>query len=161
MTRILTAAMVVAALISSASAADYTTIHMQTDVARPVAQVWSRIGGYCTITDWLGMACTLTAGSGDVGTIRHLTGGPNGALDEIMVSKTQYSYTYTQPASPILYHGELSVEALDATHSRIFYTLLYDQAPLATPEAQAANRKMRTERFTGALAKMKAIAEAQ
>ena len=54
-----------------------------------------------------------------------------------MVAKTPLSYAYTQPTSPILYHGNLAVEVIDAGHSRIVYDLLYDAAPLATPEAQA------------------------
>ena len=96
-------------------------------VERSADQTWSRIGDYCAIKDWLGTSCVITAGSGDVGTIRHL----NGATDELLVAKTKYSYAYTQPTSPILYHGNLAVEPVDATHSRIVYTLFYDQAPLA------------------------------
>ena len=160
MKKILVLASFIASLASPALAADYTVIHLQIDVAKPVDMVWNSIGHYCDIKDWLGMTCQMTAGSGDVGSMRHLTGGPNGPVDEIMVSRTPHSYTYTQPATTILYHGELSAEAVDATHSRLFYTLLYDQAPLATPAAQAANRDTRTERFKGALAKMKEIAEA-
>lgn len=161
MKKFLMIAIFTAALASPALSADYATIHLQIDVAKPVDVVWNRIGNYCDIKDWLGMTCEITAGHGDVGSTRHLTGGPTGPLDEIMVSKTAHSYGYTQPATTILYHGELSAEAVDATHSRLFYTLLYDQEPLKTPEAQAANRKMRTERFQGALAKMKEIAEAK
>jgi len=139
-----------------AMAADYAVIQMETMVDRSADQTRSRIGDYCAIKDWLGTTCVITAGSGDVGTIRHL----NGTIDELLVAKTRYSYAYTQPASTILYHGNLAVEPVDATHSRIVYTLLYDQAPLATLEAQAANRTQRTTRFTAGLAKMKAMAEA-
>ena len=156
MKKILTMAALMAALASPVLSADYTVIHMETNVDRSADQTWSKIGDYCAIKDWLGVTCVITAGTGDVGTMRHL----NNTIDEIMVAKTKYSYTYTQPATTILYHGTVAVEPVDATHSRIVYTLFYDQAPLATPEAQAANRKQRTDRFTAAVAKMKAIAEA-
>ena len=146
-----------AALTGPALAApDYAVIHMEANVDRSADITWSRIGDYCAISAWLGSTCVITAGSGDVGTMRHL----NNTIDEIMVAKTKYSYGYTQPATTILYHGNLAVEPIDATHCKIVYTLMYDQAPLATPDAQAANRKQRTERFTAAVMKMKAIAEA-
>lgn len=155
MRRIFATASLMAALMTPALAADYTAIRMETDVDRSADQTWSRIGDYCAIQTWLGTSCVITAGTGDVGTIRHL----NNSIDEILVAKTKYSYAYTQPTSTILYHGNLAVEPIDATHSKIVYTLLYDQAPLATPEAQAANRAQRTARFTAGLAKMKSMAE--
>jgi hypothetical protein len=156
MKKILLGMALLAGLPAPAMAADYAVIHMETMVDRSADQTWSRIGDYCAIKDWLGTTCVITAGTGDVGTVRHL----NGATDEILIAKTRYSYAYTQPASTILYHGNLAVEPVDATHSRIVYSLLYDQAPLATPEAEAANRAQRTTRFTAGLAKMKAMAEA-
>ena len=122
---------------------------------RPVDVVWKKIGGYCDISAWLNVSCVYTSGSGDLGSVRRL----NDRVDEVMVAKTPYSYTYTQPASTILYHGTLDVEADGADRSRIVYTLFYDQSSLATPEAQAADREQRTKRFGAALATMKSIAE--
>ena len=37
----------------------------------------------------------------------------NGNNNEIMIAATPYSYSYTQPATTILYHGTLAVEPLD------------------------------------------------
>jgi hypothetical protein len=82
-------------------------------------------------------------------------------IDEVMVARTARSYTYTQPTTTILYHGTLDVQADGPDRSRIVYTLIYDQAPLATPEAQAADRAGRAKTFAGALANMKALAEAR
>jgi hypothetical protein len=66
-----------------------------------------------------------------------------------------------QPLNPAnLYHGTLAVEPDGSGHTRIVYTFLYDQDPLGDAAAKAANRKQRTDRFTTALAKMKAMAEA-
>ena len=149
------AALLLAAI--PARAADYSVITLTANVARPADLVWSRIGGYCDITKWLGPNCVISQGAGDVGTIRLLN---DGSVTEIMVAKTARSYTYTQPNTAILYPGTLAVEPVDAAHSRIVYTLFYDQAPLATAEAQAANRAQRSSRFQGAVDKMKELAEA-
>jgi hypothetical protein len=158
MKKIIAAATLLAASGLPAAAADYTTVHLSIMVNRPAEAVWARVGGYCTISVWLKLPCTITAGSGDVGTIRSLA--LNGTTDEIMVAKTPLSYSYTQPASTTLYHGTLEVRPVDAGHSEIFYTLLYDQAALGTPDAQAAYRKGRVDRFQGAIEAMKAMAEA-
>ena len=136
-----------------ASAAEYTTILLEKTVNRTPDQTWAKIGPYCAIATWLKVTCVITAGNGvSVGTNRLLNGNNN----EIMVAATPYSYTYTQPASTILYHGTLAVEPMDRGRTdRIVYTLFYDQAPLGTPEAKAANRASRTKRFNEALDAMK------
>ncbi len=63
-------------------------------------------------------------------------------------------------ALSLLSDGWVTVEPDGAGHSRIVYTFIYDQEPLGTADAKAASRKQRTDRFTAALAKMKAMAEA-
>jgi len=156
MKMLVSAALLLTALTLPAWAApDYTSIHLETDVNTSADRAWSKISDYCAAPKIFGSTCVLTGGTGDVGTNRKL----NGTTDELMVARTRYSYTYTQPASTILYHGTLAAEPIDATHSKLIFILFYDQAPLATPEAQAANRKQRADRFSGALAKMKALAE--
>ena len=141
-----------------AMAAEYTTIILEKAVNATPDRTWSRIGPYCAIATWLKVTCVVTSGNQvSVGTNRLLNGNNN----EIMVAATPYSYTYTQPTSTILYHGTLAVEPTDrGTHSKIVYTLFYDQAPLNTPEAKAENRATRTKRFTEALEAMKQMAEA-
>ena len=144
-------------LAGPAFAADYASFSLTTDVNATPEKTWSRIGDFCAIKDWLGTTCSLTAGSGDVGTIRVLN---NGSVTEMMVAKTPYSYTYMQPLNPAnLYHGTLAVEPDGSGKSRIIYTFIYDQDPLGDAAAKAANRKQRTDRFNTALAKMKAMAE--
>ena len=141
-----------------AHAAEYTTILLEKVVNRTPDQTWAKIGPYCAIATWLKVTCVINAGNGvSVGSNRLLNGNNN----EIMVAATPYSYTYTQPSSTILYHGTLAVEPTDrGAHSKIVYTLFYDQAPLNTPEAKAENRASRTKRFTEALEAMKQMAEA-
>jgi hypothetical protein len=140
-----------------AQAADYTTILLEKVVDRTPDQTWAKIGPYCSIATWLKVTCVITAGNGvSVGSNRLLGGNNN----EIMVASTPYSYTYTQPATTILYHGTLAVEPLDrGRQTKIVYTLFYDQAPLGTEQAKAENRAMRSKRFGEALDAMKAMAE--
>jgi len=158
MKRMLSGAALLAILASPVMAADYMSFSLTATANVTPEKAWSRIGDFCAIKDWLGKTCSISTGSGDVGTIRLLN---NGAVTEMMVAKTPFSYTYMQPLNPAnLYHGTLAVEPDGAGHSKIVYTFLYDQEPLGTTDAKAANRKQRTDRFTAALAKMKAMAEA-
>lgn len=137
---------------------DYAVITLTQDVAAAPDRTWSRIGPFCSIATWLKVTCATVGGDGvHVGTIRQL----NGRTLEIMVASTPYSYTYTQPGTPILYHGTLAVEPADGGKaSRIVYTLFYDAAPLATPDRKAADRDSRSKRFSAALLVMKGMAEA-
>jgi opacity protein-like surface antigen len=158
MKRIFGGAVLLMLLASPAFAADYATLVLTTNANVTPEKAWARIGDYCAIRDWLGTACKITKGDGAVGTMRELD---NGRVVEMMVAKTPFSYTYIQPLNPAnLYHGTLAVEPDGAGHSRISYTILYDQEPLGTEDAKAAGRKQRTDRFTAALAKMKTMAEA-
>jgi hypothetical protein len=146
----------------SAQAADYVVIHLETTVDAPIDHTWSKVGGYCQIQDWVKRAapCAMTAGDGGVGSIRKL--GPTGAIVEVEVAATRYSYTYTQPTSTILYHGTLAAEAMDGgKKTKLLYTLFYDQEPDGTPEAKAKDRANRTGNFTAALANMKTLSEAK
>nr|MBA2587689.1 SRPBCC family protein [Alphaproteobacteria bacterium] len=117
------------AVSSSAGAAEYTTILLDKVVNKTPDQTWAKIGPYCAIATWLKVTCVITGNvtGTPFGTNRLLNGNNN----EVMVASTPYSYTYTQPASTILYHGTLAVEPLDrGRQTRIVYSLFYDQAPL-------------------------------
>lgn len=164
MKRLLTAAVIGAGLLAAAPAAlaaDYSVIKLETTVNAPVEQVWAKVGGWCAIKGWLPRLapCAMT-GEGGVGSIRKL--GPQGAIVEVMVAATRYSYTYAQPTNPglgILYHGTLSAEPIDKGRTRLMYTVIYDQEPDGTQEAKDKDRAQRTANFTAALATMKAQAE--
>jgi hypothetical protein len=145
---------------SSAPAADYAVVNLNTSVDAPVAVVWKKIGGFCDIQAWLKAPCTLTSGSGEVGSVRHLAFGKNG-IDEVMVAKTAHSYTYTQPNTTILYHGTLEVVPDGKDKSKFLCNLIWDQAALTSDEAKTKDRDGRTKNFTGALANMKALVEAK
>ncbi len=140
---------------SAVMAADYATVVVSIDVARPADEVWKKIGDYCGIGAVLKMSCVYTSGSGDLGTVRRLAD----RIDEVMVGKSSHSYTYTQPDSKILYHGTVAVEPAGSNSSKIVYRLFYDQSDLKTDEARAKARDQYTTRFTRALDSMKRIAE--
>jgi hypothetical protein len=160
---ILTAAALAAGLLAStqAFAADYSVIKLETTVEAPVDKVWAKVGGYCAIQDWLKrLAPCVMTGDGGVGSIRKI--GPNGSIVEVEVAATKYSYTYAQPTNPglgILYHGTLAAEPIDKGHTKLLYTLIYDQEPDGTQEAKDKDKAGRTTNFTTALASMKALAE--
>ena len=83
--------------------------------------------------------------------------------NEILVGKTELSYTYTQPVREgrpyDLYHGTLEARPVTPTTSKIVYTLVFDNSLLADDAARARNLEQRRTTFTRALANMKILAE--
>jgi hypothetical protein len=135
----------------------YASIPMEIAVNRPAAEVWKRIGKYCDIGEWLQIPCTITSGKdGEFGAVRSVA-------NEILVGKTELSYTYTQPVRndrPYnLYHGTLEARPVTATTSRIVYTLMFDNSMLADDAARKADIERRTATFMRALQNMKTLAE--
>ena len=136
----------------------YVTIPMEITVDRPAAEVWKRIGKYCDITEWLQVApCTIVSGTdGEIGAVR------SGTL-EVMVGRTDLSYTYTQPVREgrpyNLYHGTLEAKPLTSTTSKLLYTLVLDNSMLPDDAAREKDIEQRRARFTQALKNMKILAE--
>ena len=139
------------------AAPTYVSIPLEITVDRPAAEVWKRIGKYCDIGEWLQIACTITSGTdGEFGAVRSVA-------NEVLVGKTELSYTYTQPVRndrPYnLYHGTLESRPLTATTSKIVYTNFFDNSMLADAAARDADKARRTATFTRALQNMKTLAE--
>ena len=135
----------------------YVSIEMEVAVDRPAAEVWKRVGKYCDIQEWLQVPCTIVSGTdGQVGVVRSVQ-------DEVMVGKTELSYTYTQPVREgrpyNLYHGTIEARPVTATTSRLIYTLVFDNSMLADDAAREADIASRRARFTNALKNMKILAE--
>jgi hypothetical protein len=135
----------------------YTSIPMEIMVDRPAADVWKRIGKFCDIGEWFRIPCMITQGKdGEFGAVRSVA-------NEVLVAKTELSYTYTQPVRAgrpyDLYHGTLEARPVTATTSKLVYTLVYDNSMLADDAARAADRARRTATFTTALQNMKILAE--
>ena len=154
--------LIVAALPALAAEPDYRTIRMEVDVAKPAADVWKKVGGYCDISNWLSVDCKITSGEGGIGTVRSLRGG---SVIEMMVAATPLSYGYTQPAVEgkfhNVYHGFLEARPVTATSSKLFYTLFLDESDKPDAAAKDADVAARRTRFEGALKKMKELAEAR
>ena len=135
----------------------YVSIVLEMAVNRPAAEVWKRVGKYCDIGEWLRIACTITAGKdGEVGAVRSV-------VNEVLVGKTELSYTYTQPVREgrpyNLYHGTLEARPVTATTSKLVYTLMWDNSMLADDAARERDKAQRTTQFTTALENMKVLAE--
>jgi hypothetical protein len=135
----------------------YTSIVLEMAVNRPAADVWKRVGKYCDIGEWLRVPCMITQGKdGEVGAVRSV-------VNEVLVGKTELSYTYTQPVREgrpyNLYHGTLDARPVTATTSKLVYTLMWDNSMLADDAARERDKAQRTTQFTTALENMKILAE--
>ena len=121
----------------------YTFIPMEIMVNKPAAEVWKRVGKFCAIGEWFQIAnCAITQGKEDeFGAVRSVA-------NEVLVGKTELSYTYTQPVRAgrpyILYHGTLEARPVTATTSKLIYTLVYDNSTLGDDAAKEKDRMNRT-----------------
>jgi hypothetical protein len=135
----------------------YVSIPLEITVNRPAADVWKRVGKWCDVGEWLQVPCTITWGKdGQVGSVRSVAG-------EILVGKTELSYTYTQPVREgqryNLYHGTLEARPLTPTTTTLLYTLVFDNSMLADAPARERDIAQKTALFTRALQNMKTLAE--
>jgi hypothetical protein len=135
----------------------YISIPLEINVNRPAAEVWKRVGKYCDIGEWLRIPCTITSGKdGEFGAVRSVAG-------EVLVGKTELSYTYTQTVRAgrpyNLYHGTLEARPVTATTSKLVYTLMFDNSMLADDAAREKDKAQKTAVFTRALENMKILAE--
>ena len=136
---------------------NYISIPMEITVNRPAAEVWKRVGKFCDIGEWFRIPCAITSGKdGEFGAVRSVAG-------EVLVGKTELSYTYTQTVRndrPYnLYHGTLEARPVTATTSKIVYTLFFDNSMLADDGAREKDKAQRTAIFTTILGSMKILAE--
>ncbi len=137
----------------------YTSIAMEITINRPAAEVWKRVGKYCDVSEWLQTPpCRITSGKdGEFGAVRSGGGG------EVLVGRTELSYTYTQTPKEgrpyNLYHGTIEARPVTPTTSKIVYTLFFDNSMLPDDEAREKDKEARRARFTQALRNMKTLAE--
>lgn len=139
-----------ALLAGPAAAADIEVIHREAEVAVPPEKAWAAVGDYCAITKWLQppiMSCRLAAGSGDVGTVRHLElGADRVLLVEPMVAAGAMHYTYSMTEgvfAGIQYHGTVAVRPGSSTgRSIVSWTGVFDREAL--PDMAAADETAAT-----------------
>ena len=137
----------------------YVTVPMTIEVNAPADKVWARVGKFCDIGEWSpaadGSSCKYLAGDGDVGSVRSV-------VNEVLVGKTKYSYTYAQaPRENTLYNlyrGTLEVVPVSATTSRLNYVVFLDVSMLAN-DAREKYLKDREISFNLRLKNMKTLAE--
>ena len=157
---ITTVALLAFAAAAFAAAPDYRSLKMEVAINKPAAEVWSKVGGYCDISKWLGLDCSIVSGDGGVGTVRALAGG---RVLEILVGKTDLAYGYTQPVKEgtfyNLYHGFMEAVPVTRKTSKIVYTLMWDVSDKPDEAAKQADLTQRRTRFEAALNKMKELAE--
>lgn len=138
---------------------NYYRLELEITVQKPATEVWSKIGGYCDIGEWLNLDCEITQGDGGIGTVRVL----NGSIVEPMTALTELAYGYTQPVVEgqyyILYHGFMEARPVSETTSKLIYTTMWDTSQDSEDKIKADVERRRTT-FTTALARMKEIAEA-
>jgi hypothetical protein len=135
----------------------YTSIPLEIAVNKPAADVWKRVGKYCDIGEWLRIPCTITSGKdGEFGAVRSVA-------NEVLVGKTELSYTYTQTVREgrpyNLYHGTLEARPVTATTSKLVYTIFFDNSMMADDAAREADKTRRAATFNQALQNMKILAE--
>jgi hypothetical protein len=134
----------------------YVTVVLSQDVNAPADVAWARVGKFCDIGEWAFPDCHLIQGDGGFASERSI-------VDEVLVGKTDHSYTYAQPVRKDvkynLYRGTVEVQPVTANTSRLVYTLFYDNSMLADDAARDAEIAARKKRFTAFLVNMKALAE--
>ncbi len=137
----------------------YLVIPLEIALDRPAAEVWKRVGKYCDIAEWLQIpaGCKMLSGiEGEVGSVRSVA-------SEVLVGKTEFSYTYTQTVRAgrpyNLYHGTMEVRPVTAKTSRLYYTLIYDNSMLPDEAARDKDKASRTATFTRAIQNIKTLAE--
>ena len=132
---------------------------MEIVVNKPLAEVWKRVGKYCDIGEWFQIAagCKIISGANDdFGTVRTVG-------SEVLVGKTEYSYTYTHtPKEGVpynLYHGTIEARAVSPTQTKLLYTLIFDNSMLKDDAERKADLERRRTRFMQGLQNMKTLAE--
>jgi hypothetical protein len=157
---LLTALLALTASCWASAQPNYYRLELEIAVNKPAAEVWSKVGSYCDISEWMGLDCEITQGDGGIGTVRVL----NGTIVEPMVAQTELSYGYTQPVVEgqyyTLYHGFMEARPVSETTSKLIYTMMWDTSQVSEEKIDAGVERRRNI-FTGALAKMKEIAEAE
>lgn len=134
----------------------YVTLVLTEDINASADTVWARVGKYCDIGKWAFPDCKVLAGDGGYASERNI-------VNEVLVGKTDHSYTYTQPVRKDtkynLYHGTLEAVPVTAKTSRLVYSFFYDNSMLADDAARDAEIDTRKKRFTVFLRNMKTLGE--
>jgi len=139
--------------------ADWTVLTFTADTNKAANVTWDRIGGH----DWCGIPRFLKSpyglhhqfGQGRSGLGANRDGGNHPDGGNGGCAHGRCSYTYAHPFTPIFYHGTMGVEPVDATHSKIVYTLIWNQTPVGDgPSPSHSSRSPSEELSSWAVDKM-------
>src|ERR1700761_9070821 len=86
----------------------FHVITCRVTIQRPIDDAWLRVGGFADAGRFLNVLCELVSGDGGIGSVRRV----GDSILEVLVGKTDYSYTYSQTAGPMerfAYHGCVSL----------------------------------------------------
>ena len=137
----------------------YISISVETIVNRSASETWKHVGKFCDISQsWpVQLPCSIISGKdGELGAVRSAAG-------EVLVGKTEFSYTYTQTVKPNrpynLYHGTVEARPVTADTCRLIYSVIYDNSMFEDDTAREKEKTQRTATLTEALERMKILAE--
>lgn len=133
----------------AANAADMAVIHKEAVANVDPDTAWSRVGGFCDISQWLPpiKACEIVAGDGaSAGTVRKLNFNDEQTLIEPMTANGPMSYTYGMTEGFLagtLYTGTVRISAgpTDGT-STITWSAVLNRA--AYPSMEEADNMVAT-----------------
>lgn len=133
------------------------SVTAEVTIAKPIAAVWARVGDFCDIRDWVPTDCAMVSGKeNEFGAIR-TTGR------EIIVGRTEYSYTYgqfgTDGKSYRLYHGTLEARPITSKTTKLLYSFVWDMSSATDEAAREQQRKQRMSTATRLLENMKILVE--
>jgi hypothetical protein len=141
----------------------YAALVFEMLVDRAADAVWARVGKFCDIAEWGHYHCTLISGvDGQLGAVRLVSNGVH-RITEMMVGRTDLSYTYTQPVIAGVpfnaYHGTLEAKSIRGAGTKLTYSFFYDTSMMKGDAARAAEVTERRSRVMRYLANMKILAE--
>ena len=141
--RVLSAALAALALAAgSASAQGAIEVSESVTVPGAPSEVWSRVGGFCTIADWHPAVASCDMAERDGVTIRTLALEGGGVLSEERLEEGETSYAYAILEGPLpvaSYRSEIAAEP-EGEGTRLTWTGSFDAEGAAPEEAEAVIR---------------------
>ena len=129
-------------IIASAGSALAVEVSKDVDVKTAPADVWKKIGGWCSIRNWHPAIKTCEMSEEDGATWRLLTTQDGATIKEKRTAEDEMSYSYSITESPLPvanYNATISVEANeDGGGSKITWIANFDAKGASEEDAQKA-----------------------
>jgi len=135
--RTLTAVGLAVAFGGGAMAAEVTK---DVEVKGTPAQVWEKIGSWCSISDWHPAIATCEASQEGDANVRHLTTKDGAKIKEKQTASgdTSYGYTITESPLPVEnYNATMSVEpSADGNNTKVTWSAQFDPKGASEDDAK-------------------------